>query len=104
MIDEQLSGFEGRLLGGDPLSTPQPTLAGDFGWLGTMVSSADAQPTDQSFVLFGDISGQLTEELGELDRVLATDVAAFNVLVQELGVPAVIVPGQRGVVSASNAR
>ncbi len=103
-IDEQLSGLEGRLLGGDPLSTPQPTLAGDFGWLSTMVSSADAQPTDQSFVLFGDISDQLTEELGELDRVLATDVAAFNVLVRELGVPAVIVPGQRGVVSTPNGR
>ena len=69
-----------------------------------MVSSADAQPTDQSFVLFGDISDQLTEELGELDRVLATDVAAFNVLVQELGVPAVIVPGQRGVVSTLSGR
>ena len=45
-IDEQLSGLEGRLLGGEPLSTPQPTLASDFGWLSTMVSSADAQPTE----------------------------------------------------------
>jgi hypothetical protein len=102
-MNERLSGLEGRLFGGDQLSTPQPTLAGDFDWLSSMVSSADAQPTDQAFVLFGDISDQLTEELGELDRVLATDVAAFNVLIQELGVPAVVVPG-RGVVSTPSGR
>ena len=103
-MNEQLSGLEGRLFGGDQLSTPQPTLAGDFDWLSSMVSSADAQPTDQAFVLFGDISDQLTEELGELDRVLATDVAAFNVLLQELGVPAVVVPGRGGVVSTPSGR
>ncbi len=93
VICDKLTSLESRLLGeSGSISTPHPTHANDFGWLRAMVSSADAQPTDQSYELFEDLDNELAERLGELDRVLATDLPAFNTLVQEQGLPAVILP------------
>ena len=90
-LGDKLAASEGRLLQRRQGYPPNPTLAGDFDWLATMVSSADAQPTDQSYDVFRDLSTMLAAELSDLDQVLETDVGAFNGLVDGHGVR-VIVP------------
>ena len=104
MLNDKLAVFEGKLLQRRQGFEPNPTLAGDFDWLATIVSSADAQPTDQSYEVFTDLSDALAAELNDLDGVLETDLAAFNGLVEARGVPAVIVPprGRRVVVSSGS--
>ncbi len=102
LLSEKLAVFEGKLLQRRQGYEPNPTLAGDFDWLATIVSSADAQPTDQSHEVFTDLSNALAAELSDLNRVLDTDLAAFNGLVEARGVPAVIVPQRGGRVVVSS--
>jgi len=57
-----------------------------------LVRSADAAPTEQSYAVFDELSARIDAELKTLERVLAEDVPAFNRLVREREIPAVLVP------------
>jgi hypothetical protein len=63
--------------------------------LAAVVGSADWVPPRQTYEVFEHLSGEIDAQLGELSRVIGTDVAAFSELVQEAGMPTV------GVVEAS---
>jgi hypothetical protein len=56
----------------------------------SVVGVADFAPTKQSYEVFEHLSGQVDEQLGQLKMVVETDVAAFNDLVRQANVPAVI--------------
>lgn len=54
------------------------------------VGSADAAPTKQVYELFEDLSARINVQLKLLHELIETDVAAFNALLRDLGVPAII--------------
>ena len=57
--------------------------------LTSVVASADAVPTQQSYQVFQDISARIDSQLERLNEVNSTDLATFNNLVQDLGLAAV---------------
>ncbi|MGD2152718.1 MAG: glycosyl hydrolase, partial [Gemmatimonadales bacterium] len=79
----------------DPLNYPI-RLNNKIAALTGVVSSADAKPTRQSYDVFEDLSGQLQVQLDRLDDIIATDVPAFNAVMAEHAVPAVIVRETEG--------
>ena len=54
-----------------------------------VVANADAAPTQQSCDLFGELSDRVDQALGTLQETVDTDIAAFNALVTQAGLPAV---------------
>jgi photosystem II stability/assembly factor-like uncharacterized protein len=75
----------------DPLNYPI-RINNKLAALAGVVASADARPTDQSSTVFDDLSGQLQAQLDALRAIVDADVPAFNALVRERDVPALIVP------------
>ena len=51
--------------------------------------SADGLPTVQTQQVFQELNGQLTTQLGDLSNIISTDVAQFNNLLQQHGLPPV---------------
>jgi photosystem II stability/assembly factor-like uncharacterized protein len=74
----------------DPLNYPI-RLNNKLAALGGVVASADAAPTDQSYVLYEELVAKINVQLQKLDETLRTDLPAFNKLVREQDVPAVFV-------------
>ena len=55
-----------------------------------VVSSADAAPNQQTLAVYADITGRIDAELAKLEKLLQQDLAAFNRLVREKELPAVV--------------
>ncbi|MBI3004784.1 MAG: glycosyl hydrolase [Ignavibacteriales bacterium] len=61
------------------------------------VGSADTKPTRQQLEVFADLSARTDVQLTKLKDILATEVPAFNKLIKEQDIPAVILKSeQRG--------
>jgi hypothetical protein len=73
----------------DPLNFPI-RLNNKLASLGAAVASADSAPTVQSEQLFADLTAKIDAELTKLKQVLSSDVPAFNALVKEQAVPAIV--------------
>ena len=73
----------------DPLNYPI-RLNNKIAALAGVVASADAAPTDQSQQVFEQLSAALQVQLDRLKAVLDADIPAFNKLVKDSEVPAVI--------------
>jgi len=65
-------------------------LNGKLAWLAAVISSAQAAPTSQTYELYEDLVQRIDVQLQRLKEVINTDVSAFNQLMGESGVPAVI--------------
>jgi photosystem II stability/assembly factor-like uncharacterized protein len=65
-------------------------LNGKLAWLAVVVASAQAAPTRQEYELFEDLSQRIDAQIQRLREIIDTEVAAFNDLMSESGVPAVI--------------
>ncbi len=74
----------------DPLNFPI-RLNNKLASLAGIVASADAKPTRQSSEVFDDLSSQLQVQLDRLAEIIADDIPAFNAMIAEHQVPAVIV-------------
>ncbi|MEK6302352.1 MAG: glycosyl hydrolase [Acidobacteriota bacterium] len=74
----------------DPLNYPI-RLNNKLAALAGVVAEADATPTDQSFVVFAELAAKTDEQLRKLAEVMRSDLPAFNKLVREQDVPAVVV-------------
>jgi photosystem II stability/assembly factor-like uncharacterized protein len=59
--------------------------------LAGMVQSADMAPTQQEGAIYRDIAPKVDGQLTRLRAIESTDLAAFNALMRELNVPAVLV-------------
>ncbi|HEV2783513.1 MAG TPA: hypothetical protein VGX25_29360 [Actinophytocola sp.] len=70
----------------DPLNFPIK-LNNKIAHLRGVIESVDARPTDQIVAVFDLLSGQLDDQLKELDRIVGADVPAFNDLVTARGLP-----------------
>jgi hypothetical protein len=79
----------------DPLNYPIK-LNNKLAALGGVVGSADARPTDQSYVVYEELVAKINEQLQKLDQILRTDLPAFNRRVREQDIPAVMAPIRPG--------
>jgi hypothetical protein len=73
----------------DPLNYPI-RLNNKLSILQSVVSGADAAPTDSSLAVYADVAARIDQELASLDAILKTDVPAFVALVKEQDVPAIV--------------
>ena len=60
--------------------------------LAGMVQSADAGPTDQEGGIYREIAPKVDQQISRLRAIEGADIAAFNNLLKELNVPAVMIP------------
>jgi hypothetical protein len=94
-IKGRLSGVEAEIYqvknrsSQDPLNYPI-RLNNKIAALAGVVASADAAPTDQAVQVFEQLSAALQVQLDRLKAVLDADIPAFNKLVKDSDVPAVI--------------
>jgi len=73
----------------DPLNFPiklNDKLAG----VGSVVESADTKPTKQAYDLYNLLSAQIDAQLSKYKQIVDTELPAFNTLVKNENVPAVI--------------
>ncbi len=73
----------------DPLNFPI-RLNNKLSALAGVVASADGAPTASSYAVYEDVAGRIDVELAKLKQILDTDLVAFNQLVREKAVPAVV--------------
>ena len=57
--------------------------------LGGTVSSADTPPTKQEYEMFDQLSKQADEQLAKWNEIVKTDLAAYNQLARDKGIPVV---------------
>jgi photosystem II stability/assembly factor-like uncharacterized protein/uncharacterized protein YueI len=74
----------------DPLNYPI-RLNNRLAALAEVVSSADAAPTAQSYAVYDEVTGQINVQLQALKQILSADLNAFNQLVRDQNIPAVVV-------------
>jgi hypothetical protein len=74
----------------DPLNFPI-RLNNKLAALAGVVASADAAPTQQARQVYDDLSSRIDAELSKLQETLRIDLPAFNQLVREKKVPAVVI-------------
>ena len=78
----------------DPLNYPI-RLNNKLSNLTGVVSSADAAPTEQTYAVYKDIAGKIDMELAKLKTLLGDDLTAFNRLVKDKDVPAVVIKDKK---------
>jgi photosystem II stability/assembly factor-like uncharacterized protein len=77
----------------DPLNFPI-RLNNKLAALGGVVASADAAPTAQSYAVYDEVAAQIDAQLQKFAQLMRTDVPAFNQLVKDQNIPAVVVKPQ----------
>ncbi|MFT5435150.1 MAG: photosystem II stability/assembly factor-like uncharacterized protein, partial [Myxococcota bacterium] len=111
-ITEKLTGVEGDLVqsknqsGQDPIRFP-PRLDNQFvelynyitGVDGYIAGGAEGRPTQGAYDRFDDLNEQWQSLSARLRNVLESDVVRFNQLMEELGIPAVVVRNRPRIVS-----
>lgn len=98
-IGETLTALEEKLIqtksesGQDPINFPS-MLDDQFAYLYTVVNAQDARPTAGSYQRFDDLKAELQPHLDTLQAILTTEVATFNALLTQEGVPHIVLPGR----------
>ncbi|MFQ5721951.1 MAG: hypothetical protein ACE5GI_05630, partial [Candidatus Aminicenantales bacterium] len=59
--------------------------------LASVVTSADARPTDQSYLVFKELASKADKQLAKLQEIFKTDLQVFNQKVKETDIPAIII-------------
>jgi hypothetical protein len=77
----------------DPLNFPI-RLNNKLAALAGVVGSAEAAPTAQSYAVYDEVVAQIDAQLQKLAQIMKTDVPAFNQLVRDQNIPAVVVKPQ----------
>ena len=78
----------------DPLNFPI-RLNNKLAAVASTASVGDYRPTDQAVAVREELTAQIDAELGRLNTVLETDLPAFNNLVREKAVPAVLLKSEK---------
>jgi len=74
----------------DPLNYPI-MLDNKLAALAAVVASADSRPTEGSYEVFKELSQKADREISKLKQLIESDLFAFNKMIQEAGIPAIIV-------------
>ncbi len=95
-LDKKMTEVEEALIqtkaksGQDVLNFPI-RLNNQLAALGGVVASADSAPTQQSYEVFDMLSKAIDEQTAKWKQIVATDVSAYNNLVKQQDVPALMV-------------
>jgi hypothetical protein len=95
-LDTKMTPVEEALIqtkaksGQDVLNFPV-RLNNDLVALGGVVGSADSAPTKQSYEVFDMLNKEVDEQLAKWKAIVSTEVAAYNNLVKQQEVPALMV-------------
>ncbi|MGB8728577.1 MAG: hypothetical protein WCD09_14360, partial [Candidatus Sulfotelmatobacter sp.] len=81
--------------GQDVLNFPV-RLNNDLVALGGVVGSADSAPTKQSYEVFDMLSKEVDEQLAKWKAIVSTEVAAYNSLMKQQEVPALMLKQPEG--------
>jgi photosystem II stability/assembly factor-like uncharacterized protein len=81
--------------GQDPLNYPI-RLNNKLAALTGVVASADAVPTAQTYAVYEELVAKINTQLQKLEAIVKTDLPAFNKLVREQEVPAVMLKPKAG--------
>jgi ABC-type transporter Mla subunit MlaD len=73
----------------DPLNFPI-RLNNKLAALMGVVARSETPPNDQSLEVYNELSGQIDAQLQKLSQIMKTDVPAFNQLVKEQNIPAIV--------------
>ncbi len=87
-IEETLYQTKNRS-GQDPLNYPI-RLNNKLAAVGGLAGASDDPPTDQSIAVYNELAGRIDAQLNALKQLMANDLAAFNKLVRDGNVPAVM--------------
>jgi uncharacterized protein (DUF2164 family) len=77
----------------DPLNFPI-RLNNKLAALGGVVSRSETPPNEQSYAVYDDLVAQINAQLQRLSQLMKTDVPAFNQLVRDQNIPAIVVKPQ----------
>lgn len=97
-LDAKMTKVEEALIqtkaksGQDVLNFPV-RLNNDLVALSGVVGSADSAPTQQSYEVFDILNKAVDDQLGKWKEIVSTDVQAYNNLVKQQEVPALILKG-----------
>jgi photosystem II stability/assembly factor-like uncharacterized protein len=75
--------------GQDPLNYPI-RLNNKLAALTGVAASADAVPTAQTYAVYEELAGKINAQLQKLEAIMKTDLPAFNKLVRDQEIPAVL--------------
>jgi len=95
-LNDSLSAIEQEIIqvkikaGQDALNYPIK-LNNKIAVLADVAASADTKPTQQTYDVYKELSGQLNTYLERYKKILETDLVQFNKTVREMEIPAVIV-------------
>ena len=95
-VKEQLTQIEDVLIQkhfksfGDVLNHPYKLIE-RISTLPAVIGGSDNPPTEQSLEVMGELSAAIDEQIGNLEEVMDTGLAAFNNKLKELQTPAVYV-------------
>jgi len=93
-MNEKLTVIEKKLVNSDVKSSQDvlnfpPALDHQFVGIASVVSSADAPPTDATYTYFRELEGKLAGIQSELKAILDKDLAEFNKAVRDADIPPV---------------
>ena len=88
-IEEELYQTKNRS-SQDPLNFPI-RLNNKLSALGSLVAIGDYKPTDQAYGVKKELTDAINVQLAKFKEVLDTDIPAFNKLVGQSSIPAVII-------------
>jgi len=74
----------------DPLNFPI-RLNNKLAALGGVVSQSEAAPNEQSYAVYEELAAQINAQLSKLGQIMKTDLPAFNQLVRDQNIPAIVV-------------
>ena len=77
----------------DPLNFPI-RLNNKLAALGGVVSQSEAAPNEQSFAVYDELAAEISVQLSKLSQIVKTDVPAFNQMVRDQNIPAIVVKPQ----------
>jgi photosystem II stability/assembly factor-like uncharacterized protein len=74
----------------DPLNFPI-RLNNKLAALLAVVGRSETPPNDQSYAVYDELNGEINAQLQKLSQIIKTDVPAFNQLVKDANIPAIVV-------------
>jgi len=74
----------------DPLNFPI-RLNNKLAALLGVVSRSDTPPNEQSYAVYDELNAEINAQLQKLSQIIKTDVPAFNQLVRDTNIPAIVV-------------
>ncbi len=77
----------------DPLNFPI-RLNNKLAALGGVVSRSETPPNEQSYAVYEELAAQINAQLQKLSQIMKSDVPAFNQLVRDQNIPAIVVKPQ----------